>query len=222
MSHFLTAARQSMLSARRVQPLPHDFLSALNAHNLTLSSLLPHLNPPVSGAKAQPPLLVEPPPQHDKSLELELIGNMLQEPSSNKTYIPAGLPALPSRHTYKAEPVYSRRDIAPKEVRERATEEGRLGEEALRRLVGSQFRAQNHLEATKKDRTTTVRQRGRELWKQTMAASLRGDVPKGADAVDIEAPTSEFDDYSIRVNADSIYWRKPVANRDGSMKASET
>ncbi|KAK9462985.1 uncharacterized protein V1516DRAFT_684361 [Lipomyces oligophaga] len=51
-------------------------------------------------------------------------------------YIPSWLPPLPADHTYRATPNYTKRETSPRAVRERILEEGRVVEEALRRLGG--------------------------------------------------------------------------------------
>jgi transcription initiation factor TFIID subunit 8 len=226
MAHFLYNVRQSMLSCRRVQPVPQDFIHALSLHQLTLHSLLPHLDPPVSQGKCQPPLTTEPLNSEDESYKAQSISTFLHEPSEQtlKTYIPNHFPSLPSQHTYRADPVYTNRERDPRKVRELATEEGRLGEEALRKLVAAQSEKrsqhwQNESQPSK--RKMTLQERRQALWEETVAAvqkeesssgvrdpgndvgQLELDHPLGTDGFLMHPPSSI-------VNADRLYWRKPV------------
>jgi transcription initiation factor TFIID subunit 8 len=227
MANLLACVRQSMLHSRRNQPVPHDFLSALNANSLTLSALVPHLDAPVKASSSQPPLAAETAIDELVTRETKLIERMMVDPAPKKAYIPANLPALPSLHTYKAEPVYASREADPKKVRERATEEGRLGEEALRRLVNSRSRAVNNMESRLDKARKSSKQQSRDLWKATMAVALKGEAASGRSAEDnameglSEHALHELDEYSTQVNADSIYWRKPATTKAVAAKAAD-
>lgn len=143
-----------MASARRTAPLPVDFEYALTANGIVPDLLKPYLvtpPPPWSDVTAVEPAL--PTDEPDVSALPPFLGPQLtgipavseqgsgqgQDSSSTSThplpYIPRHLPAFPSRHTYRATPVYAHRETDPRRVRERATEQGRLGEEALRKLA---------------------------------------------------------------------------------------
>jgi hypothetical protein len=56
------------------------------------------------------------------------------------TYIPAHFPQFPSKHTYRYTPVFTEREVDPRKIREHATEDGRQGEEALRKLARAAFK----------------------------------------------------------------------------------
>jgi hypothetical protein len=134
--HFCASIRQSMQACRRVQAIPQDFEYALRAHDITLESLLPHLNPPVPISVSQISLPT-PPPEPTSTPTFAFLGPELNDVDDRPSYIPAHFPPLPSKHTYKATPVFTKREQDPRKIREKATEEGRLGEEALRRITAS-------------------------------------------------------------------------------------
>lgn len=137
---------------RRTQPIPQDFEHAFRTHEITVDSLHPFLKPPHSLRKPAP-LLPTPPPEEPQPrssfpfLGDELSGKKYQKDS---THIPGHFPKFPSRHTYQQTDVFTKREIDPQKVRERATEEGRLGEEALRNLTraakDSQALSRKHME----------------------------------------------------------------------------
>lgn len=139
MLHFLSTVRQSMLSCRRRQPIPQDFTYALSQNNLTVSSLIAHLQPPVPPSPSQIWLESANEAEAPHPDVLPFLGPALSGASDKDRtpYIPSHFPAFPSKHTYKSTPEFTEREQDPRAVRERATEEGRLGEEALRRLIGA-------------------------------------------------------------------------------------
>jgi Transcription factor TFIID complex subunit 8 C-term len=51
-------------------------------------------------------------------------------------HVPKWMPAFPPDHTFMATPVYSERITDPRALREKLVEEGRLAEDALRRITG--------------------------------------------------------------------------------------
>ncbi|MCJ1437728.1 hypothetical protein MMC27_007115 [Xylographa pallens] len=239
MVHFLASVRQSMLSARRIQAIPQDFLYALNAHQLTLRSLVPHLNPPVLPWKPEITLASEPNQEAEHHKHDQLIAKLLNGPSNKNTtaYIPPHFPILPSKHTYKFEEVFTVRETDPRRVRERATEEGRLGEEALRKLVSIREEHISLEETRKQDRKRTVRDQRQALWRETMEAvremegedlaaekfygehfEMDTDIPK-------REPKSRAGFLISTVNSDRLYWRKgrpkrppdPIANIDDEL-----
>lgn len=174
MAHYLADVRQSMLSCRRTQPIPQDFLQALHTHQLSLRSLLPHLNPPVPASRSQ--FSLQPTPaQEDEQQQLRFLGPLLNDAPNEqvKNHVPKHFPALPSKHTYKATPEFPEREQDPRKVRERATEEGRLGEEALRRLVSAGTRHPAH-DVHQRSRSKSLRARRDQMWLETMEAVTAG------------------------------------------------
>ncbi|KAJ5749357.1 uncharacterized protein N7511_011053 [Penicillium nucicola] len=138
-----TFARQSMLSCRRTQPIPQDFEHALTRLRLTPDDLLPTLKCSQYSTPA-PPLL------HSSETEgaedvlppsLPLLTALSSEDDrANRSYIPKHFPSFPSKHTYSATAVFVERDGDQRKIRERAAEDGRHGEEALRKLASAAFR----------------------------------------------------------------------------------
>ncbi|KAI5282686.1 hypothetical protein KEM52_003610, partial [Ascosphaera acerosa] len=155
--HLLAYVRQAMHASRRTTPIPPDFEHALAANQLSPDLLQPYTVP--LSPSSRPYRRVTPPKEaeEDRAVEGEghddpftttvqtyaFLGPELSpaaaaaataEPPAQPAYIPRHFPAFPSKHTYIATPIVTKRKVDPRWVRERATEEGRLGEEALRRL----------------------------------------------------------------------------------------
>lgn len=133
--------RRSMLSARRTAPIPTDFESAMRSLDLPWPD--DQLKPFTTKPSINPVLLLTPPPEdvfhREHQLPTALLGPGLDGRAGTKDdyYIPSHLPRFPSQHTYKDTPVYPDREVDPRRIRELATEEGKLGEEALRKLAGA-------------------------------------------------------------------------------------
>jgi hypothetical protein len=146
-----TFIRQSMLSSRRTQPIPHDFEHALKRIRLDPGDLLPHLKPAAPNPPA-PTLLPSPPPENEIMKTLPFLTGLSSENDrATRAYIPTHLPSFPSKHTYSATAVFIERDGDPRKIRERAAEDGRHGEEALRKLASAAFR-DNHTGSLGRDK----------------------------------------------------------------------
>ncbi|CAK3757620.1 Hypothetical predicted protein [Lecanosticta acicola] len=137
MLKFLAHARTSMQDGRRTAPTPLDFASALaqmpTSH--TASCLKPHLDlqlpediacPPISEPDPPPPLA----PDFSNLLE-PLIDRAIP------SYIPKHFPARPPNHAWRHTDVFPQREKDPKKMREQATQEGMLAEQALRKLAAA-------------------------------------------------------------------------------------
>lgn len=226
MAHYLTDVRQSMLSCRRTQPIPQDFLQALHTNQLSLRSLIPHLNPPIPPDRSQYRLHSEP-SQEDEHQQLRLLSSLFTTAPDEqaKAFVPKHFPDFPSKHTYKATAEFPVRESDPRKIRERATEEGRMGEEALRRLVGASSNNSGH-DPSRREGQKTGRARRHQMFAETMAVYAGGD----ADGMDIDGASrdkgkttqKEDGDTSMgfgsgrlhsAVNADKRYWRKPAQPR---------
>ncbi|KAJ5577351.1 hypothetical protein N7535_004277 [Penicillium sp. DV-2018c] len=153
-----TFIRQSMMSARRTQPIPHDFEHGLKRFRISPNDLLPHLKPSPSNIPA--PALSPPPlPEDEIPRKLPFLTALSSdEDRANRPYIPSHFPSFPSKHTYSATPVFVARDNDPRKIRERAAEDGRHGEEALRKLASAAFR----------DNQTGSTGRDKKLWGRRM------------------------------------------------------
>lgn len=226
MAHYLADVRQSMLSCRRTQAIPQDFLQALHTHQLSLRSLLPHLDPPVDPSRSQLPLPAEP-AQEEEQQNFQFLGPILNSAPSEKAkaYVPKHFPEFPSKHTYQATPEFPNHDMDPRKVRERATEEGRLGEEALRRLVSSGAGNKPH-ESEIGSRTKSMRARRNQMWIETMQAvtqsasegqdhDMMACIERGKQKEGELPPDFSFGSGRLgsAVNAEKRYWRKPATQR---------
>jgi Transcription factor TFIID complex subunit 8 C-term len=130
-----------MLAARRTAPIATDFESAFQAVQVPTpeDQLPPWLRP-----KAPAPLYLLPTPPPDEffnthELPESILGSDLtgKEQKRREPHIPPGFPAFPSQHTFKGTAILPPREKDPRRIRELATEEGRLGEQALRKLAGA-------------------------------------------------------------------------------------
>lgn len=229
MHRFAAGVRQSMLSCRRTQAIAQDFLQALHTHQLSLRALLPHLRPPVPKRRARIVLPCES-PIREEEYDYQFLGTTLGDASveQGRYYVPEHFPAFPSKHTYKATAEYPDREEDPRKIRERATEEGRLGEEALRRLVSARTADRPSL-ARSGQRVQSIRSKRDELWKETMeAASAKYIAEHSRNANDMEldlsehepglskTPNSDYGRISSAVNADRKFWRKPAPTQRSS------
>ncbi|KAH0615296.1 uncharacterized protein H6S33_000932 [Morchella sextelata] len=116
-------------AGRRTRPTVFDFQDMLTAHHLPLSTLEPELHrfPPTPSTPH--PRAPSPPPPPPPDLTQLLGPSLAGAPRDDH------LPPYPSRHTYLSTPVYTARPVSPRQIRERATEEARLAENALRKLL---------------------------------------------------------------------------------------
>lgn len=147
-----------MLSSRRLQPIPHDFEHALKRVRITPDDLQPYLRTTKALAPV-PTLLPSPPPEDEVTRKLPFLNALKgEEGRTNQSYVPKHFPDFPSKHTYSATAVFNERDNDPRKIRERAAEDGRHGEEALRKLAGAAFR----------DIPTNSSSRDKKLWGRRM------------------------------------------------------
>ncbi|KAI9926103.1 hypothetical protein ASPWEDRAFT_107543 [Aspergillus wentii DTO 134E9] len=138
---FASFVRQSMLTSRRIQPIPQDFEHAMKRQSLRADDLLPYLKP-LPNVEPNPTLLPTPPPEEDFFKSVSFLGPQLsgEEDRSRSAHIPRHFPEFPSKHTYRHTPVFTEREQDPRKIREKATEDGRHGEEALRKLARASFK----------------------------------------------------------------------------------
>ena len=148
--------RQSMVASRRIQPIPPDFESALKYSLINVEDLSSYVKPLISVEPVQT-LLLSPPPEDDVFTAASLLDSHFngEEARVRGPYIPKHFPAFPSRHTYQHTPVFPEQEYNPRKIRERATEDGRHGEEALRRLARAAF---------KENQSTSAVHREKRLW----------------------------------------------------------
>jgi hypothetical protein len=143
--HLASFVRQTMGSCRRIQPIPQDFEYALRRSFISVDDLTPHLKS-LRALVPAPTLLPSPPPEEKDPFD-DFSGMPVLDPYLSgendrvrSQYIPPHFPQFPSKHTYRYTPVFTERELDPRKIRERATEDGRHGEEALRKLARAAFK----------------------------------------------------------------------------------
>jgi len=141
----------------------------------------------------------------------------------SRPYIPPHFPALPSRHAWISTPVYTQREKDGRKIRERATQEGILAEQALRKLTAVN-------KARSRTRGTAGQaEKSRELLWQDMLAEVtggggQGDTQKDADGdlvfdgagddrpgvhgVHVKAADGTWTGEGMEVNYDQGRWRR--------------
>ena len=215
MAHFLATVRQLMFASRRTGSTPDDYLQALHIHQLSLRSLLPHLKPPVFASNSQFRIVTEAAQDEEQNhlRLLETFWNAAAE-SDGAKFVPNHFPQLPSKHTYKATAILRIREDDPRKIREKAAEEGRLGEEALRKLVGAASDSQiTGLVQTNKKRSPKEQQE--DMWRKTMQSIGVEDDSRNEASIDQTSrsgqtkATSWTGRIGSAVNSEKIYWRTP-------------
>lgn len=135
--------QRSMHAARRNVPIAPDVDEAFYALDIPVPSdqLKPYATrPQVNRALPTPPPEEEQDEFHRPSgLPEHVLGSELSRQQDLKkfSFNPRTLPPVPSAHTYRDTQVYLQREADTKRIRELATEEGKLGEQALRKLAGA-------------------------------------------------------------------------------------
>lgn len=217
-----------MLGSRRVQPTPADFLQSLHTHQLLLMSLLPHLHPPVTADKSLVALLpetTEPEPEDPQTSDLILDSALNTEARS---YIPSHFPPFPSQHTYKATPNLPSVERDPRKVRELAAQDARLGEAALRKLMGARSDMNLSTTAHTGNSVKNLRARRDDVWKEAMQTvtpapsigledsdSMQGLEGHGGYSASNRSAVNSSGYLSTSVNAGKQYWRR-VGKRQSS------
>ncbi|KAF8539372.1 transcription factor TFIID complex subunit 8 C-term-domain-containing protein [Trichophaea hybrida] len=130
------------LAQRRTKPTVLDFEEMLRQNHIGLHGLEDELKriPSITPSVPLPP--PSPPPPSPPDLT-KLLGEELGGSQDQRYRIYEHLPPFPSRHTYQETPVFSERPTDPRLIREKATAESRLAEQALRKLLA--------VSATRKD-----------------------------------------------------------------------
>lgn len=170
-----------------------------------------------------PPPSPPPPPDPDLS---ELLGPELDGSQDPRCHIHENLPPFPSRHTYQNTPVMPDRPDDPRMIREMATAEARLAEQALRKLLA--------VTATRKETVQNSNQRigkkrmeREDEWKRafdglsqdTFGKRVPGTKVNGHieslgsimnDPVPVSGSKKQDDDgyLEVVVNADNQFWRQ--------------
>ncbi|KAK4552637.1 hypothetical protein LTR86_010281 [Recurvomyces mirabilis] len=135
MLHFATYLRTSMNSGRRITPVAQDFSMALSLmpNAASASQLVPQLQLPLPGSISYPSI---PEPDSAEPILPDFSGLLHSLTSrSQPAYIPSHFPALPPKHSWQQTPVFPKREKDVRQMREEATKEGMLAEQALRKLA---------------------------------------------------------------------------------------
>lgn len=185
MLQFATYIRHAMNHERRTSPVATDFSAALALMpNTRTASLLkpqlklgmpkgisyPSIPPP-------PPALQDPP---DLSGLLADLTNVKRPP-----FVPSHFPGLPPAHAWKATPVYPSRETDARKMREKATAEGLLAEQALRKLASAAKAGALRAEEDKRKRGIETGH-GKKRGRMEESGEVFGDVLKelGGDGED--------------------------------------
>ncbi|KAJ5884758.1 hypothetical protein N7495_009268 [Penicillium taxi] len=220
-----TFVRQSMLSARRLQPLPQDFEHGLHRVRLSLDELAPYIKAPQIVAPI-PTLLPSPPPDEETAQKIPFLNTLRQDDHVNPSYVPRSFPEFPSRHTYSATSVFTERDNDPRRIRERAAEDGRHGEEALRKLASAAFR-DNPTTSSGKDkklwgrRTDSMETMFEKTVKEAMKKSKNDPPVMTSSAMEIDSVPLKVQwnqDLGPIVNCERDYWRRTTATGSRAME----
>lgn len=236
MRNFLGQVRKSMSSARRTETVASDWVYGLTSSGLSDSSLIrSHLDtgeiPPsvLQPTFAPPEPAEQPPPDLEGLLGPTLSGKADKE---SKKYIPSHFPPFPSKHTWKATPVFTQRENDPRKIREKATEEGILAEQSLRKLMAAQKAGVQGNKVGKRKRSKRMRASD-EMWHAAMKDVIQDEETTAEAAKKAEAAKNRFEfdmdeeDYDepdvrvppkpskkvnleegVHVNYDQKFWRK--------------
>ncbi|GAW12850.1 hypothetical protein ANO14919_022210 [Xylariales sp. No.14919] len=209
MDGFIHQLKRLAHASRRSDPTPTDYETILRYHNLSLSSLKPHLKNPVPKQFLEPKFY-DPIVENTTYLQSTppILGDELdgRYEKEERTWIPKHFPSFPSKHTYRYTPAELPAKNTPKK-REEALADARKAEMALRRIDrAAKITRQKELKEAAQ-RNALAKQR-HEAWEDLMQSLL----PKSRTAANEAA---EVADHSTIVNANTKYGRKelPRTNR---------
>ncbi|KAF2175681.1 hypothetical protein K469DRAFT_609963 [Zopfia rhizophila CBS 207.26] len=173
---FLGDVRSFMSNARRTEPIPDDWIYALSKCGIKRSSQIEQQldTGEIPPTFLQPELL---PPASAELLPADLeplVGPELSGKSEkeSKPWIPKHFPPFPSKHTYKDTPVYVERETDRRKLREKATEEGKLAAQALRKLMAAKKAGLQKKHGITKPRQSKRRKKSDKLWEEAMESVL--------------------------------------------------
>nr|POF01314.1 protein opy2 [Quercus suber] len=225
MLKFLDYAKTSMQASRRSKATAADFASALSLmpNTATASRVQPQLGLKLPAGVAYPSIR-----QPDQELGAppdfsHLLSSLVD--TDPKGYIPKHFPLLPPRHAWVETPVFPQREVDSRKMRERATQEGMLAEQALRKLAAA---AKAGAMKAERNRSTILRRQGRardtkreagreeiftDLLKDIGALEEAEDAEKNVDialtSVDVDVGMPE----GVVVNYDMGHWRRSSTRR---------
>lgn len=225
MMNLLGDVRKSMTSARRTEPVPHDWVYALARDGFTgSSSLEQHLDTGEVPPSLLQPTLFSSVPEHDPVAEIdEIIGPDLsgRPDKESRTYIPKHFPPFPPKHTYVATPVFTQRETDPRKIREKATDEGIEAEKSLRKLMAKQKEGLQKQKAGKRKRSQRMKESDK-LWQEAMEDVLKDEAEADEKARLRQEDEDEWEgvalqprserkvnlEEGVHVNYDRKFWRK--------------
>lgn len=226
MLKFLRHAQLSMNDSRRTKPTAMDFAAALanTPHASTASLLEPQLYLSVP-QYISCPVLPDPPPAPPPAPDF---GDLLQPlmTVSPPPFIPSHLPPLPPQHAWKQTPVFPEREKDARKMREKATEEGMLAEQALRKLAAAektgalhnQTRRSSTLSGVGKARSSVPTKARARVVEDTIADVLQ-DVEGSDETMDLGMDGARDDGgplgmpEGVSVNHEIGHWRRHGARK---------
>ncbi|KAK0252031.1 hypothetical protein LTR91_001789 [Friedmanniomyces endolithicus] len=234
MLRFATYIRTSMQAERRTRPVAQDFAMALSLtpDTATASLLQPHLQLPIPECISYPSIPEPAPPEAPIPDFTALLQPLTMTPLPR--YVPPHFPALPSKHAWVHTPVYAEREKDARKMREKATQEGLLAEQALRKLataakagvLKAEKRRSSVLSGPGKVVNGTAAPRRVEDRSDTFADVMKevggeeeeeeeedGVLGQGAAKDDLEDGIDERAQEGVVVNYDMGYWRHSVGGR---------
>ena len=200
MLKFLSYTRTSMHNNRRTTPTALDFASSLA--NMP-SSHLPQLLLPQLALDVPEdisyPSIPEPEPAPAPTNDFSKLLEPLIE-HNPPAWVPRHFPQLPPKHAWKETPVFPEREKDSRKLREKATEEGVLAEQALRKLAAaaktSAINAEKHRnnalrgEGKARDPARSGGRAGVRVHEDTFAEMLK-DVGGGDEATELASDEAE-------------------------------
>lgn len=227
MHRFSSTVSKSMIASRRKQPEPIDFSKAMASFGHVPSTLAQDLKAEIPVNIAQAPIL--PSSEPDEALDISKAQELLSRDLGGATekrkqaWIPSHMPDFPSQHTYKDTPIVEEHEKDARKVREQATKEGMLAEQALRRLMLARQKGTKALRRSREQQGISKSQDEDDaIFQDALNAIMAQERPNGRDpgALDdfqtdgiIDGPAKDNMgatdvDFGAIVNYDKSNWRK--------------
>ncbi|KAF2155106.1 hypothetical protein K461DRAFT_291991 [Myriangium duriaei CBS 260.36] len=217
---FLETVGMSMLASRRNLPIPQDFVLALAQSGISPSQLEGHISLKIP-KDISAPVIVAPAADEPPLVELrDMLGPTLCGTTQfTHPQIPSHFPPLPSKHTWMDTQHVAAREKDPRKIRERATQEGILAEQALRKLAAAANKPRSRSQRT----ASTTEKNKQAIWQDALAAIIGDDVQntQGSNDVDIsmtdgaddqvdekKGTPKQSDRTAMVINYDRAHWRK--------------
>lgn len=215
---------------RRTRPTVNDIEDLLPELRITPNDLHNEAKRLLTARKAEYPLPPPtPPPEPEPDLS-ELLGPELDGSKDTRGRLYKHLPPFPSKHTYTSTPLFTERPTEPRQIREKATHEARLAEQALRKLLAMSVTKKDGKKASEKGTEgaqVDKRRQKRDLEWEKAFEELSGEpkvngidtqafaqVSTNTEALGVgQKPVLGDEGFlEVIVNSDSQYWRKSKAS----------